>query len=168
MTTKREHRRTIAVSALACIALLCATGCGGPKISVGSTLTYADITNYQTFAVSSTSHTNIDNQNGVPVPGLVIREASLMRNAADLSGSARHQFVIFEDFFFGNLACGSYWRSQDEKRQGLDIPVYNTSKTRVLIVTVDASKRVQQVEWASAAHVQLSVDTNDFGRVFVP
>jgi hypothetical protein len=168
MHTQLEHHRIGVIIAPICLGLLSLSGCGGPKISAGAPLTYADVGSNVTFAASSVSQTNIYNQNGVPISGLVIRDASLIRSAADLSSSTRHVFVIFADFLLGNLASGSYWRSQADKRRSLDIPVFNTVKTRVLIVTVDASKQVTQVTRVAAAHAQLGVDTNDFARVFTP
>ena len=152
--------------AVFCVVLVFISGCGGPNIRAGTPLLYSDIASNVTLAATSVSQTFIRNQDGFPVSGLVITDASLIRNATDFTNSPRKLFVVFDDWFFGNLALISYNRSQAEKRRGLDIPVYNSSKTRVQIVTLDASKRVVQVQRWKAAHVQLSVDTNDFPRVW--
>jgi hypothetical protein len=168
MDTNRERSHAFGPVAAVCIALLSASACGRPKISVGSPLVYSDLGDKVALAASGVCQTNIDNQNGVPIPGIVVRDASLIRNGADLSNATRHVFVIFDDFLLGNMARGSYWRSQAARRLGLDIPVVNTSETRVYVVTTDTANRIERVEHLAAAHAQLSVDTNDFGRAFVP
>lgn len=63
---------------------------------------------------------------------------------------------------------GAYWEQQAAKLPGLGLPVMDTHYNLVTLVDVDARHVVREARKLRVAHVQLSVDTNDFGKPFKP
>jgi len=146
-------------------ALAFCIGCHRPPEPPKQLTVPAD-TNMTMFAVSGVAQTTLTNRNGKAVPGLLLRDASLVRNASDLALSHRTEFVIFQDFLLGNLARGRYWEQQAEKRSGPGLPAIDTRLTRIILVSADSNQTITASQQVQAAHVRIAVDTNDFGRQF--
>ncbi|PWU19342.1 MAG: hypothetical protein C5B50_06735 [Verrucomicrobia bacterium] len=142
-------------------------GCN-PMDKVGKPLVFPKDTDSVLFGISSFADLSITNQYGYPVPGLILRDASLIENDRELADSTRGQFAIIRDFLLGNGVRGDYWQQQSEKRVGLGLPWMDTHSTEVLLVDVDSNRVVKTCKSIRVAHVTISVDTNDFSRTFKP
>jgi len=142
-------------------------GCD-PAVDTLKPLTFPTDKDSVVFGVSGVTKSSITNREGLEVEGLTLAGASLIRDEDDLMKSKHQRFVIFRDFLLGNMVRGSYWRQQSEKRKDFDLPVMDTRATKVILVTVDRDPIVTDRKVLRAAHVQLSVDTNDFVRPFSP
>jgi hypothetical protein len=152
--------------ALIAVAALFA-GCS-PMVETGKPIVVPKEKDATLFGVNEVAQTSMTNQSGKPVAGLILRDASLIKTARELASSKHQRYVIFCDFLMGNGVEGSYWRQQSERRVGLDLPVMDTRATKVILVTVNSDQVVMEWKSVRAAHVQISVDTNDFARSFTP
>ncbi len=139
-----------------------------PGVPVGKLLTFPDDKNAELFAASSVSECARTNRYGEEINGLIIRDASWIQNGGEIRSSKKTQYVLFHDFNMGQGAKGAYWQQRASKQAGLGIPVYDTRLTSVTLILVDSNGIVQQAKDVRVAHLQLSVDTNDFSRVLVP
>ena len=120
------------------------------------------------FGVSDLSEAAITNQNGIPVPGVILREACLIEDAAELSRSKHKRYVIFEGFVLGEGARSRFWQQQSGKVVGLGLPDFDTEPSKVLLVEVDTNNIVISSRTIRASHVTLGVDTNEFSRSYKP
>jgi hypothetical protein len=142
-------------------------GCN-PMLKTGNPLVFPTDEDSVLFGISSFAESAIANQDGYPVPGLILNDASLIENAQDLKVSKRRQYAIFQGFFLGNCARGRYWQQQSKKRVGLGLPCMSTRSSKVMLVEVDANHVVIRCKSMRAAHVTLGVDTNDFSKTYKP
>jgi predicted HAD superfamily phosphohydrolase len=106
------------------------------------------------------------NQNGYDVLGLVIKDASLIRNISDLTNGARQSFLLFQDRFMSILVAGSYWEQQSKSNAALGLRTANTHRTKVTLASIDAQGAITNVATWRIAYVQLAVDPADFKRPF--
>jgi len=156
-------RLQIALGTLVCSIVGCS-----PTVEKGKPFSFPREKDSVLFGVNSVTESSMTNRYGKPVDGLVLHEASLIRNAAELANSTHQHFVIFENFLLGNGVRGRYWQQQSEKRRDLGLPVMDIRASAVTIVTVSFNRVVVESKSSQAAHVQISVDTNDFARPFTP
>jgi hypothetical protein len=148
--------------------LLClAAGCK-QKVEIGKPFDFPKESDVILFGVASVTNSTMKNRDEKAVPGLLLLEASLLQSAAEVANSKHRRFVVFQDFFLGNSVRGRYWQQQSEKRPGLGLPVMDTQATAVLLVETDLDRNVTKSESIRAAHIQISVDSNDFSRPFAP
>jgi len=162
----RNMSRAVWVGAIL-IALNFAGGCSRVA-QTGKSLEFPKEKDTAVFGVSGVTSSIMTNQFGIPIPGLILHQASLIRNAAELTNSQHPHYVVFQDFLLGNLTRGRYWQQQSRREVGMGMPVMDTRSTVVTVVAVDSNRVVTDSKTFRAAHIQLNVDTNDFSRVFTP
>jgi hypothetical protein len=144
-----------------------ACGCGG-GVSKGKPFAIPNGKDIVVFGAEGVDKAFEKNRWGETVPGMEIEGASLIRDQRDLQERKHRIYIVFYDFLMGNMVRGSYWSQLSEKRIRMGLPSMDTHLTKVLIVQADDRKIVQTTEIRRIAHVRISVDTNDFGRPFVP
>lgn len=142
-------------------------GCS-PVSETGRPLTFPKEKETTLFGVGSVTQSIMTNRSGRPIDGVVLHDASLIRDANELAASKHQHYVVFRGFLLGNTLTGRYWQQQSEKHKGLGLPVMDTRSSAVTIVTVNSNKVVTQSKAVYVAHAQISVDTNDFARSFTP
>ena len=162
-TKNKIARLHIALGVVVCFAAGCGRG-----IEIGKPLAFPTKKDVAVFGINGVTQSSMTNRSGIPIPGLVLHQASLIRNATELPNSHHERYVIFHDFLLGNLVTGAYWEQQSAKRVGLGLAAMNTHATPVTVVKVDSNRVVLESKKFRAAHVRVSVDTNDFTRQFVP
>ncbi|PWU10506.1 MAG: hypothetical protein C5B50_25445 [Verrucomicrobia bacterium] len=149
------------------IAALFLFGCKS-SVETGKPLGFPPEKDAKLFAAASVVLSTMTNQYGRPIDGIILQDASLVRDVDDLKRSNSATYVIFWDFLLGNMVDGAYWQQQADKRPGLGIPVMDTHSTKATIVSVNTNRVVTGVKSVRVAHVRISVDTNDFSRVYPP
>lgn len=142
-------------------------GCN-PMAETGKTLVMPKDKDSVLFGISSFAASATTNRDGNSVAGLILNDASLVESDRELAQSTRRQYAIFHDFLLGNGVRGRYWQQQSEKRVGLGLPIMDTRSSKVTLVEVDSNHVVVSCKSMRAAHVTISVDTNDFTRNFKP
>lgn len=153
------------IAAVALLGVL--LGCS-PVSETGKPLNFPKEKDATLFGVGSVTESTMTNQSGKPMDGVVLQDASLIRNAKELAASKHQHYVLFRGFLLGNALTGRYWQQQSEKQNGLGLPVMDTRSSVVTIVTVDANGIVTHSKSVHVAHARISVDTNDFARPFTP
>jgi hypothetical protein len=150
------------------LALIGIVGGCTPGMSKGKPFTIPHGKDIVVFGANSVDKASIANRSGEAVPGIEIEGASLIQDERDLQKSQQRLYVVFYDFLLGNMARGAYWSQLAARKTTLGSPSMDTHLTKILLVIVDGYKLVQTTEIRRVAHVRISVETNDFGRPFVP
>jgi hypothetical protein len=150
------------------LGLLCLMGGCRDGVREGKRFAFPSDADQVVFGVSTVTPAAMTNRHGIPIQGLILTGASLITSPADLKNSKHQRYVVFRDFLLGNLSRGRYWQQQSEKQVAVGLPVMDTRSTRVVLIELGSDRLIKQVRTIKAAHIQLSVDTNDFGRSFTP
>ena len=120
-------------------------GCG-PVVEIGKPLNFPKEKNAVIFGVRSAEVSAITNQDGRPIDGLILHDATLIRDAGELANSKNQHFVIFWSFLLGNGARGRYWEQQSERQPKLGTPFIDSRSSRVAVLTVGSNGRVTESE----------------------
>jgi hypothetical protein len=142
-------------------------GCNS-SLETGKPFAFPSEKDSMLFGVTSFAESAITNQDGIPVTGVILQDASLIESPQELSEARHRRYVVFRGFMLGEGAKSRYWQQQSEKRVGLGTPDFDYTKSKVQFVDVDSNRIVISCKSLKAAHVTLSVDTNDFSRIFKP
>ena len=142
-------------------------GCS-PVLETRTPLNFPKEKDVTLFGVGSVTKLTMTNQSGKPIDGVVLQDASLIRDAKELAASKHQHYVLFRGFLLGNLLTGRYWEQQSEKQKGLGLPVMDNRLSVVTIVTINSNGIITNSQSIHVAHAQISVDTNDFTRPFTP
>src|SRR4051812_8562979 len=98
---KRLGNPLLRIAAIALLAVYC--GCR-PVAEAGKPINFPKKDDVVLFGVRSSAASTMTNRYGTPINGLVLLEASLIRNAGELADSKHQQYVIFWGFLLGNGA----------------------------------------------------------------
>src|SRR5437867_4161462 len=162
----RLANRIMSLSGSVLIGLsLMLVSCGESRVA-GKSVCSLFTTGEVCIACSSVQYTTMNNARGHAVPGIIIRDASLMKSTAEMSNSVRREFVFFKDRFFGGLVAGSYWEQQAKSNSAVGLEMMNSWPTRVIIGDVDERRLIRNGVVRRAGHAALAVDPADFGRPF--
>ena len=156
-------RLHIAVVALLGVLLGCS-----PVSEIGKPLNFPKNKDVTLFGVGSVTESTMTNRSGMSIEGVVLHDASLIRNAMELAASKHQHYVLFRGFLLGNAVTGRYWQQQSEKQKGLGLPVMDTHSSEVTMLTVSSNAIITQSKSVHVAHARISVDTNDFAKSFTP
>src|SRR3989442_12803006 len=97
----------IAMGSLACFILGCS-----PVVQIGKPLYFPKDKDVAFLGITSFTQSVMTNREGKPIVGVILRDASLIRNPTELANSKHRQYVIFWDFLMGNGVGGAYWEQQ--------------------------------------------------------
>jgi hypothetical protein len=100
------------------------------------------------------------------IPGITIRDGSLMESARDLTNSRRRAFVLFENRFLGGLVAGEYWQLQSKSNAVPGSPMMDTRTSKVLFIETDEQNIITNFQRIRIAFAEIAVDPADFGRPF--
>jgi hypothetical protein len=80
-------------------------GCN-PMVETGKPFVFHKQKDATLFGVGSFAEAAITNQNGIPITGVILHDASLIESPDELSRSKHERFVIFQGFMLGEGAKG--------------------------------------------------------------
>lgn len=146
------------------LGIMLLSGCSPNPIGKDISSIYS--TGFVCFACSYIEHTERPFGQTRIIPGIVIREGSLMQNQADLTNSPRTSFVLIKNRFLGGLVAGEYWVKQSKSNAVPGDPMMDTRPSKIVLVEVDERKAITNFQVLKIAYIEIAVDPADFGRPF--
>ena len=139
---------------------------GCSRQPTGSNITSIYSTGFLCFACSGIEHAKKPFGQTRIIPGVIIRDGSLMQSAADLTNSPRRSFVLFKNRFLGGLVAGEYWELQSRSNTLTGSPMMDTRPSKIIFIQVDARNVITNFQEFKIAYATIAVDPADFGRPF--